>query len=176
MKIFLFAALMGLIIVSTGCVTSPRGFPPTGNIQNFDRVDSKLLRGAQFNHEGLDFLVGRYSTPTKPLTVINFRQGNDVWSDEEPLCAKHGIHYVNSPLSPVMAPHKIDVDMALHIINNAPGMVYVHCQYGCDRTGTVVACYRIRQGMSNEDALNDAKKHGMSSLELCMENFVKHFK
>lgn len=174
MKALALIALMGLIIVP-GCATSPRGFPPEG-IQNFDRVDNKLLRGAQFNHAGLDWLVGKFSTPEKPLTVINFRQDKDIWADEEPQCRLHAVHYFNVPLNPLKAPSKASVEKALKIIDDAPGLVFVHCQFGCDRTGTIVACYRIRQGMANEAALNDAKQHGMSAFEVGMMEFIKHFK
>ena len=175
MKVALLCSLMGMIVAS-GCV-SPRGFPPTGSIQNFDRVDNKLLRGAQFNHVGLDYLVGTYNTPEKQLTIINLRQVNDVWGDEEVQCHLHNIRYFNVPLNPLKAPRKDQVEHVLQLINDAPGLVYVHCQYGCDRTGTIVACYRIRHNnMTPLDALNDAEQHGLSAFEVDMKEFIKKFK
>jgi len=32
-------------------------------------------------------------------------------------------------------------------------VVYVHCQGGIGRTGTVVGCYLVRHGMTGEEAL-----------------------
>ena len=59
----------------------------------------------------------------------------------------------------------------------AGGKVYVHCQHGCDRTGTIIACYEIRnQHISNKDAQNDADVHGMSKWEFGMRHFIKDFK
>lgn len=171
-------ALMGLIIIPTGCVTAPRGFPATGGIQNFDLIDAKLARGAQFNHSGLDWLVTNFHDVqnSKPLTIINLRQVHESWTDEEPLCNGHLVRYFNVPLNPLSAPAKDDVEKIIKIINDAPGIVFIHCQFGCDRTGTAVACYRIRLGMANQNALNDAKQHGMSAFEVGMMEFIKHFK
>lgn len=52
--------------------------------------------------------------------------------------------------SPVQMRHILDrIDGALH----AGRTVYVHCFGGIGRTGTVVGCYLVRQGMSGEEAL-----------------------
>lgn len=57
-----------------------------------------------------------------------------------------------------------------------PGPVLVHCQWGCDRTGTVVACWQIRQDeMSHDEALLGAKMHGMSRLEFGMKRFIRNY-
>jgi protein-tyrosine phosphatase len=44
--------------------------------------------------------------------------------------------------------------------------LYLHCWGGSGRTGTVVGCYLVRQGMSGEDALDEIPRlrQGVSSL------------
>jgi protein tyrosine/serine phosphatase len=45
---------------------------------------------------------------------------------------------------------------ALKIIKGATGPILVHCRYGADRTGAVIAAYRVvMQGWSTEDAIDE---------------------
>lgn len=56
-----------------------------------------------------------------------------------------------------------DVILALKVINaaQAKGAVLVHCEHGADRTGVVLAMYRIvYQGWSKQQALDEMKNGG----------------
>jgi protein-tyrosine phosphatase len=161
---------MGLIIIPTGCVTNPRGFREP--IENFDKVDDKLYRGAQPNAVGIEMLKSLSVT-----TVINFRDVNDSWGEEEGYATSAGMAYVQVPLPAMSAPSHAEIERILDAIKFSPGPVFVHCQFGCDRTGTVVACYRIRfKKEKPEVALQDAEQHGMSAFEVGMKNFILSFK
>ena len=161
--------LVALALLS-GCATE-RGFPPIEGIQNFDEVDAKLLRGAQPSAYSLNQLA----KASCGVTVINLR--NDPWSEEEQVCKLLGIRYVWLPWSGARAPTVNQIDAFLSVIRSSPGPVFVHCQHGCDRTSTAVACYRIRiLGESNRAALNDADLHGLSTWEFAMRRFIKTFK
>src|SRR5207302_4780730 len=49
-------------------------------------------------------------------------------------------------------------------------------QHGADRTGTVIACYRIRHDKwTSKQALLEAKEYGMSPLEIGMKRYVAEF-
>ena len=74
-QILLLSFLMGMIIIPTGCTTT-RGFREP--IENFDKVDDKLYRGAQPNAVGIEALKARGID-----TVINLRDPKDSWSEEE---------------------------------------------------------------------------------------------
>jgi protein tyrosine/serine phosphatase len=52
----------------------------------------------------------------------------------------------------------------------------VHCLRGADRTGTVIACYRIAHDQwPNQKALDEALTFGMSWTERGMRNYVLHY-
>lgn len=52
-----------------------------------------------------------------------------------------------------------DIEECLRIIKNAPKPILIHCWHGSDRTGTIVAAYRIvMQGWSPVDAIEELKE------------------
>jgi hypothetical protein len=67
-----------------------------------------------------------------------------------------GIEYHKVTLSPVIAPTVNQMKDILDLIDgaNAQGKaVFVHCNAGIDRTGSVIGCYLVRHGMSGQSAL-----------------------
>ena len=53
----------------------------------------------------------------------------------------------------------------------------VHCWRGADRTGAVIAAYRIdHDHWDNDRALKDAKAHGMGFFQIPRQNFIKDFR
>ena len=170
-KSILLGCLSAILI--SGCATQ-RGFPPVQGIQNFDKVDGRLYRGAQPNYAGLCVLKQLGITK-----VINLRQPGDTWPQEETSCKALGIQYVNIPLPGLWEPTREKMEQILAEIKKAgpDASTFVHCQYGCDRTGTVVACYRIRENKSsNRDALKEAEIFGMAAFEVKMKEFILHFR
>ena len=148
-----------------------RGVPPSHGITNFGQINDHLYRGAQPDAAGLANL--------KTLgvkTVICLRQTNDLWKPEQVQSASNGIAFINIPLPGLGRPKDADVARVLDAINNSPGPVFVHCEYGCDRTGTIIACYRIRHDhWTPAAAQEEADRFGMSSLERGMRSFIANF-
>ena len=56
------------------------------------------------------------------------------------------------------------------------GPVFVHCMRGADRTGAVIAAYRIdHDHWDNYRALKEAMSLGMSFFQLPRQNFIRKF-
>lgn len=165
--------LAGLTLF-VGTIASPafgRGLPAQNGIINFGQINEGLYRGAQPDEAALRNLK---SLGVK--MIINLRMAGDTWKREAIEAQANGIIYTNVPLRGTGRPVNDQVSKALTIIQTAPGPVFVHCQHGCDRTGTIIACYRIRHdGWSSEAALAEARRYGMSKLERSMRAYVVDF-
>jgi protein-tyrosine phosphatase len=162
-----------IMTLFTGCAT--RGFPPVATINNFDHVDSYVCRGAQPNQYGLEFLA-RIQHVT---LVINLRNVGDTWDREGVICVNEGMKYAWVPLPGASAPTPQQEALVQALIANEVahgGKVFIHCQHGCDRTGTAVACYEINRGVPNDVALKEAKFYGLSPFEPGMSDFIKKYK
>ena len=88
-----------------------------------------------------------------------------------------GSSYTNIPMSGVGRPRDEQIRQVLALFESDLAPVFIHCQYGCDRTGTVIACYRIQHGgWSSELALREAERHGISKLEYQMRKYILAFR
>ncbi len=160
-------------------MSDPRGFPPINGILNFDQVTKQLFRGAQPNRLGLVYLKSLGMTD-----IVNLRAADDCWPAENRLTLDLGMNYANVQMSGISTPSDAEVGIIMDYLkaalNEVPfkeRKVFVHCEHGCDRTGTIIACARIRfEGWTNDLALKEADIYGMSGLELGMRHFISEFK
>jgi len=89
-------------------------------------------------------------------TVINLRARH---SDRQ-LITGTGLKLIEVPIN-TWAIDDEDIIRVLGHIKNEAGPVLVHCQHGADRTGTVMAMYRIIfEGWSKEAALDELRNGG----------------
>jgi tyrosine-protein phosphatase SIW14 len=163
------AALLSVALL-VGCAT--RGVSSTNDIPNFGKVNDSLYRGGQ-----PDLKAMRQLKAMGIKSVVNLRMTNDVLKGEQAAATAGLIAYTNIPLPSLSAPTDAQVATVLAAISTMPKPVFVHCQFGCDRTGTIIACYRIqRDHWANSTALKEAEVYGLSLLEVGMRNYIKHFK
>jgi protein tyrosine/serine phosphatase len=145
---------------------------PAIHVNNLGKVNGHLLRGAEPSPAAMQELGA-----AGVKLVIDLRVPGKGTEMEKELAQKLGIRYVNIPLPPLSAPKPEQVGGVLKLITeNDSGTVFVHCRRGKDRTGTVIACYRIQHdGWPNDRALEEAKEYGMSAAERGMRAFIAHF-
>lgn len=161
------ASLLGLLLVGLAA----EELKITNRVVNFGKVNDSLYRGGQ-----PDLQAMRQLKALGIKSVINLRMTNDVWELEPVLTAASSIAYTNIPLNPLAAPTGAQVTNILAAISSMPKPVFIHCQYGCDRTGTIIALYRIRQDRwPSAKALKEAEAYGMSAFEVEMRQLIKQF-
>jgi protein tyrosine/serine phosphatase len=170
MKKALSVILLFLMLAVPCGYARPRGLPAQEGILNFGKITDNLFRGAQPDAAALKRL--------KELgikSIINLRSGK-AGKAGVAQASMAGILCTNIPMSGMGRPSDQQVKAVLAAIESLPGPLFIHCQHGCDRTGTIVACYRIQHdGWSSEEALREAERYGLSSLERGMKAYVIDF-
>ena len=163
---------MLLLTVTIPLMAAPAEQSAPG-VGHFFKVDNHLYRGAQPNEEGFESL-----SRLGIKTVIDLRETSERSDWEQALVEKAGMKYLTFPIAGLAAPSDSQMQKILRIINDpSQGPVFVHCKRGKDRTGAVVACYRVQHdGWSNSKALKEARNLGMSWFELPKQQFVMAFR
>lgn len=131
--------------------TSTLKFNGKIDIVNYQKVSNNLCRGAQPDIKGLKEL-----SEAGVKTIVNLRKFNKLVIAKESFFAKRfGINVVKMPLSPFKGPSQEEIEKFFKIVEGS-GKVFVHCRQGRDRTGTMVALYRMQyENWSFEKAFNE---------------------
>jgi len=133
---------------------APRNDVP--GLKNYAKVSDTLHRGAQPTAEGFAELQ-----KLGVKTIINLRAFN---SDRDELKGL-GLQYVHIYCK-AWHPEDEDVAKFLQAVRDPKNQpVFVHCQHGSDRTGMMVAIYRMfEQGWSADEAAKELKPFGFHEL------------
>lgn len=135
-------------------------------LPNFHKVSDTLYRGAQPTAEGF-----RQLEAMGIKTVVNLRAFH---SDKDEMKGS-GLAYEAIPMK-TWHPDVPDIVRFLAVVtdtNRTP--VFVHCQHGADRTGTLNAIYRIVVcNWSKEDAIEEMTKgdYGFHSIWTNLIDFI----
>jgi len=156
------------LLLATGLAFAGSDTPA---ISNFHQVDTNLFRGAQPAPREFQDLA-RLGIKT----VLDLREESHARSERK-IVEAAGMRYISIPLNGRTAPSDAQIAQALAVIaDSANGPVFIHCRRGADRTGTVIACYRIAHDQwPNQKALEEAHGFGMSWTEFGMKNYVLHY-
>jgi uncharacterized protein (TIGR01244 family) len=141
-------------------------------LPNFHQVNEQLYRSGQPKSGGLkklaDFGI---------KTIVNLRGESDETKAEEAEAKKLGLRYFNIPMSSAGRPTDEQVRHVIDVIEsqeNAP--VLIHCRRGSDRTGAIIAIYRIkREGWAANRALEEAKRYGMGFVQFRKRDYVRDY-
>jgi tyrosine-protein phosphatase SIW14 len=126
-------------------------------IANFGEVTPTIFRGAQPSYEGFEGLA------KMGIDIVVDGRGNRTGSEGKEV-GKLGMQYVPIPWH---CPHPDD-DVFVRFLKvfqeNPNKKVFVHCRLGEDRTGMMVAAYRMaKQGWTADEAMQEMHLFGFSS-------------
>jgi protein tyrosine phosphatase (PTP) superfamily phosphohydrolase (DUF442 family) len=141
-------------------------------VGNFHAVNDHVYRGAQPGPAGFKNLA-RMGV----AVVVDLRESGKRSDQEQKVVTAAGMKYINIPMRGFGAPSPEEVAKVLALLEDeSTGPIFVHCRRGADRTGTILAVYRIRHdGWENRKALQEAKSLGMSRLERGMQSYILHY-
>lgn len=142
---------------------SPRHDLP--GLKNFARLGPRLFRGAQPTAEGMQTLAAM-----GVKTVVNLR----AYHSDKKVLRGTGLGYVHL-MCRAHVPLKRQVAKFLRVMEDpATWPVFVHCQHGKDRTGMMVAAYRIVvEGWTAEEARSELKRFGIHVWFPMIKRFVR---
>lgn len=171
-----------LVIIALFAVAAGNAFSKD-LIVNFSQVNKGIFRGARL--ESLQAVQYLKSIGVK--NVINLQGGDlnskfgkiipwaepgerpEVIAGERDAANNAGMGYLHSPLNS-LEPVTIEEDKAIDEVlafmndkNNQP--LFIHCEHGADRTGLLVALYRVKyEGVDVELARKEWIKNGHNKL------------
>src|SRR6266446_946334 len=110
-------------------------------VSNVGKVSEMLLRGAQPSARGLAELKKLGVT-----TIVDLRGNSGPVAWERAQAESLGMRFVNIPVLGWSAPDNAKVALFLKVVQQDPTQkIFIHCYYGEDRTGVMVATYRMAQ-------------------------------
>jgi tyrosine-protein phosphatase SIW14 len=171
---FLLRRFVILSFAASFTLCSMRARTLDENLPNFQKVDEHVYRGAQPTSSGFKDLADRGIK-----TVVDLRDiGEHSQADEQKAVTELGMRYISIPMQGMTTPRDKQIAMVLTLLNDAAsGPVFVHCKRGADRTGTVIALYRlVHDGWDSKKALSEAKSYGMSMFQRAMQHYVTDYK
>jgi protein tyrosine phosphatase (PTP) superfamily phosphohydrolase (DUF442 family) len=136
------------------------GFVSPFDLPNFHQVEPYLYRGGAPTENGLKVLQ-----KMGIKTVVDLRKSLDQVQKESHEVRALGMQYVCLPVSRGI-PEITYQEKFFHMVKSATkkpdqGPIFVHCDYGCDRTGYMVGMWRVQHDHWNSyDALQEMLKYG----------------
>lgn len=153
-----------------GSATSAPALKPRNDIPglpNFAKVSETLYRGGQPDERGF-----RRLKEMGVKTVVNLRSAH---SDDEHLEGM-GLDYARIKMD-YLRPKDAEIAVFLKLVTSPRHQpVFVHCQHGSDRTGTMVAAYRMAvEGWENRKAIEELPVFGFHEIWQSLRSYLEDF-
>lgn len=137
-------------------------------LSNMGRVAPGVFRGAQPDMDG-------YAALKKMgiKTVIDLR----TTENEKALVEAAGMRAIAMPINMSREGLKEKVDQVVALMTDPANQpVFVHCRHGQDRTGIVVAAYRMKvDKWSLADAETEMQAFGFNDIWVNFKKFIRHY-
>ncbi len=153
------------------CGGVPAKASPTDPAGNFSQVTPNLYRGGRPDQPGVAALK-----QMGVKTIIDLENDDAAVATEQSWAQQDGLLFIHEPMNGLETPKDAEVDDILSKIND-PNLqpVYVHCMQGHDRTGLIIALYRVfDMGWTPKDAHDEMMALGFNSLLIAMNSYFEN--
>ncbi|MGM0599333.1 MAG: hypothetical protein ACQETH_05905 [Candidatus Rifleibacteriota bacterium] len=138
---------------------------------NFRAIDNRLFAGGflfnPINKDNSDQKVRQFlkllaEFNVKTLILLHVPAGEDPFTTRlEALCRLENLNLMKMRMNAVEVPDEIETRKIMQAVDNG---AYVHCMWGCDRTGAIIGRYLVdRMKYEPEDAYRAIIKSGSHS-------------
>lgn len=157
----LIAALHLLVASPHFVVRLLRGTPAEefAGIGNFSRINEAVWRGAAPTPDAYVALAD-----SGVVAVIDLRAEADTLAARS-FAVAAAIDFVHVPIRDGQTPSTDQLAAITETIEEAAGPVFIHCQAGVGRTGSVIGALGVAEGQPSGTALLEALRFGPISLE-----------
>jgi tyrosine-protein phosphatase SIW14 len=156
-----------------GCTSTKEMFQPreemvikntAASIKNFQVVEKDLYRGGRITASNVRFLSEDYKVKTI-ISLETYWNATEVRRNEVEAAQELGIKFIHIPMQPMGDVHAELVWKAVDMLAKEQKPIYLHCYRGSERTGLVVAGYRMKyEGWSYKQATEEMDRYGFSPL------------
>jgi tyrosine-protein phosphatase SIW14 len=146
--IFVLSVLGTLSLATVPLTGCPDGSAPSviaqkisiTGVRNAGKVNEHLYRGAQPHLTDLFELKKLGIT-----TIIDLRAESSALADLERIRAELlGMRFLRIPIGGFSTPDNSDLAQFFRVLSDSPPQtIFIHCEFGEDRTGVMIASYRI---------------------------------
>ena len=143
--------------VYLGLSSVTQAFADSMPIDEFHQVGEGIYRGARPERVGMEALA------RSGIRVdLNLENDDSEIAKEQRVANELGIRMISIPFSGFWAPDDAKVDGVLSILGDPANYpIYVHCQFGQDRTGLIVGLFRVlHDHWEPRDAYNEMLQVG----------------
>lgn len=166
----------GLLLIASAeqaqtCVAAHESL---SGVPHFYKVDDHIYRGAQPTKLGFENLK-KLGIKTD-LDLRDTAERETQWEKET--AGRLGMKFINVRMRGIVAPTHKQISEALSVVEDKRMWpVFVHCEGGRDRTGVVIACYRIAHDhWPNHKALEEARCDDIRSVEQAKQKYIQTYK
>jgi protein tyrosine phosphatase (PTP) superfamily phosphohydrolase (DUF442 family) len=162
--------LVAAIAALPACGTVPAKASPNDPSGNFAQVAAGVYRGGRPDQPGVAVLV-----KMGVKTIIDLENDDAAIAAERGWAQADGLNFVSRPMNGLATPDDAEVNDILARINDPANQpVFVHCMQGKDRTGLIIALYRvIEEGWPPAKAHDEMMAHGFNSLLIAMNHYFE---
>lgn len=105
-------------------------------------------------------------------TIIDLNNDDTALKQEMSEANELGIHVDSIPESGILAPNDKDIAVIEDELVNGSHPIYVHCQHGKDRSGLVIALYRVKHDKwTPKQAHDEWMSYGHSPMLFLMDKY-----
>jgi protein tyrosine/serine phosphatase len=161
-SIFALAALL------SACGSVPSKSNPSDPAGNFYEVSTGIYRGGRPDQPGIDAL-----SKLGVKTIVDLENDDAAIKQEREWAVAAGINFISQPMNGLDTPDDKQVNQTLDDIH-ADQPVFVHCMQGKDRTGLIIALYRVfYESWTPKAAHDEMMSHGFNSILMSMNHYYE---